>query len=197
MHQNFGPQIAAALAVEPVTLLTLDHVCAIAAKESAIYWIGFVDRLKAQDILPLCVFDASGDFPGTSRGAFPPNAAAMRADPDCADLVDPLIAAANTSRRILHGWGSAQFLYKGYGLFQYDLQNVRRNVTERAFFAEQKWGSFDECVSRLMSEMREKLRATDGNLDRAIVAYNGSGLGAERYGASVEVLRERCAAVTV
>lgn len=186
MTANFKPQIDATIA-PPVDF---DLVCAIAAKESAIYWIGFIDRIEPADLLPLCVFDASGDYPGTSRTARPQNAAALRADPQYGSLTDMLIAASNETRRVLHGWGPAPYLYKGYGLFQYDLQNL---WADPAFFVNKLWGDFAACLQRFNSEMNEKLRITHGNLHDAVRAYNGSGDTAEHYADSVMILRDWCA----
>jgi hypothetical protein len=188
MMGNFGPQIVAAVAGTPIDP---DLVCAIAAKESSIYWLGFIDRIAPADLLALCVFDASGDFPGTRRNAFPVNAAALRDDPHFVGLADMLIAEANKMRRVLHGWAPAGYLYKGYGIFQYDLQHVR---DDEAFFRDREWYSFASCMERLMREMRTKLQATGGDLERAVRAYNGSGPRADIYVRDVMLIRQWCAA---
>jgi putative peptidoglycan binding protein len=97
MTTNFKPQIDTATAGTPVTF---DLVCAIAGKETAIYWIDFIDRITPENLLPVCVFDATGDFPGTenNRSAFPVNAAALRADHRFGPgLTDMLVAESNKS----------------------------------------------------------------------------------------------------
>jgi hypothetical protein len=190
MTQNFKDQIDPVIAGTPVDF---DLVCAIAAKESAIYWIEFIDRMKPADLLPLCVFDASGDFPGTQRSAFPMNAAALRQAPGYGDAItDMLIAESNKMRHVLRGFGPATYLYKGYGLFQYDLQNI---VDDRPFFEQKLWYTFDHCIDRMMREMREKLNRNDNDLTAAVVAYNGSGVRAQRYAESVMILRDWSSAV--
>lgn len=187
LRDTFNAPIQAAIAGSP---FDFDHVCAIAAKESALYWIGFVDRLKPADILPLCVFDATGDAPGTegTRSAFPVNAAALRADPRYGDaLTDMLIAESNRMRHALHGWAPADYLYKGYGIFQYDLQNI---TDDDAFFREKLWHDMDKCLDRLMRELREKLARTHNDLWQAIRAYNGAGDAADKYMRSVRLMYE-------
>lgn len=190
METHFKAEIEAAIADTP--MITLDLVCAIAAKESAIYWIGHIDRLAPDVILRLCVFDASGDVPGTARKAFPVNAEAFRRDPRYGELTDELIAAGNEMRRVLRGFGPAAYLYKGYGIFQYDLQNIEQ---DEGFFRGRLWSEFGACIGRFKTEMREKLRVRDGNLEQAVRAYNGSGPRAERYERSVMLMRDWCSAV--
>ena len=79
-----------------------------------------------------CVLDANGDYPGTKRSAFPTNTAAFRKQYG-AEL-DMLISEANATRK-LRGFGPQQWVYEGYGFFQYDLQSVK---TDGAFFRERK-----------------------------------------------------------
>ena len=64
---HYGPQISAALAEGP---FDLDTACAIVCQETGIYLIDFIDRMSPAEALARCVFDASGDADGTSRGAF-------------------------------------------------------------------------------------------------------------------------------
>ena len=188
MRTNFAVTIDAAIA--GVAGLDSDLVCAIACKESAIYWVGKISSLPPADILRYCVFDASGDFPGTTRHAFPVNAAALRADPAFGALTDMLIQEANNARAGLRGYGPAEYLYKGYGIFQYDLQNIRTDVE---FFRDKLWYGFDACMDRFMREMRAKLTASGGDIRLAVRMYNGSGPAAEQYAADVMQLAAWCA----
>jgi hypothetical protein len=87
-----------------------------------------------------------------------------------------LIAEANATRK-LRGYGPQQWVYKGYGIFQYDLQDV---ITDEAFFRERKWHDFEESLARVMKELKGKFAVT-GELWEAVRAYNGSGARAERY----------------
>jgi hypothetical protein len=192
MLANFKSHIDQAITGTPIDF---DLVCAIAAKESAIYWINFINRITPADILSLCVFDATGDAPGTEnqRSAFPVNAAALRHDARYGDAVtDMLIAESNKMRRVLRGFGPASYLYKGYGIFQYDLQNI---VDDYPFFDNKLWYTFDNCIARLMKELREKLQIHQGLVMNAVRAYNGSGDRADKYVRSVMILREWCAAI--
>jgi len=132
-------------------------------------------RLSAKEILARCVLDANGDYPGTKRSAFPTNTAAFR-NQYGDEFADMLISEANETRK-LRGFGPQQWVYKGYGLFQYDLQSVK---TDEAFFRERKWYDFDECLNRVMKELAGKYKAQK-DVWKAVRAYNGSGAGAARY----------------
>ncbi len=105
-----------------------------------------------------------------------------------------LIAEANQMRRVLHGWSAAQYLYKGYGIFQYDLQNI---TSDEPFFREKLWYTFDHCIDRLMREIKTKLQANANNLEKAVRAYNGSGPRADIYVRDVMLIRQWCATIPV
>src|ERR1700730_5227652 len=75
MKSNFGAAIQSAVSGTP---FSLDLICGIACQETAYFWISFLDSLSPPEILQRCVLDASGDFPGTQRSAFPKNTAAFR-----------------------------------------------------------------------------------------------------------------------
>jgi hypothetical protein len=177
IKDNFRDQIDGVLAGSP---FTLDMACGIACQETGIYLLGFSHKLTPEAALGRCVFDASGDSDGTTRGAFPQNTAAFRqAMGD--DLTNMLIREANETRA-LRGLGAAKWVYKGYGIFQFDLQNIRQ---DEAFFREKGWGRFDQCLSRLLSVLMRKYAATH-DVYQAIRAYNGSGRAADNYLANVK-----------
>ncbi len=187
IKSNYGPQINDVLAGSP---FTLDIACAIACQETGIYLRPFTKMLPADEALARCVFDASGDADGTSRGAFPQNTAVFRtAYGD--DLTNLLIAEANQTRA-LRGLGAAQWVYKGYGVFQYDLQNIK---TDEVFFREKRWGRFDECLTRLLALLMRKYAATN-DVMLAIRAYNGSGQRADNYLANVKQFIAFCSEVS-
>lgn len=188
LKEHFGAAMKTAVAGTP---FTVDHLCAIACKETAIFWVGLIDALPAREIVERCVFDASGDYPGTSRRAFPVNADAFRAVYGDA-FADMLIDEANKTRRLRH-YAPRAWLYKGYGLFQYDLQHVK---TDEAFFRERQWYDFGRCLEKVMKELKEKHAAT-GDLWRAVRAYNGSGPKATQYANHVMRFVEWCATVTL
>lgn len=171
--QNFGDQIDQAIQGSP---LDANHVAAIACKETANVWLGWIDRLAPADVLARCVFDGSGDVPGTSRSAFPRNAADFRAKVGDA-LTDMLIDEANETRK-LRGYSPQRWLYKGYGLLQYDLQHY---LNDPAFFRDRQWRAMDACLDRFMKEMTTKLQAAGGDIPDAVRRYNGSGPKAEQY----------------
>jgi hypothetical protein len=185
---NFGAQLRAAVNGKAYKV---KHLCAIVCQESAYKWLDWLAAYDSQAIVARCVFDASGDYPGSPRSAFPKNTAEFRArygDP----FTNILIHEANLTRR-MQGWGDKSWVYKGYGIFQYDLQHVK---SDEAFFTEKKWYSFDECLLRCCRELDSKLAATHGDLWKAIKRYNGSGPAAEHYMQNVKVFTDYCAEVT-
>lgn len=91
-----------------------------------------------------------------------------------------LIEEANKTRA-LRGYSRKDWVYKGYGIFQYDLQFVK---TDPDFFFEKQWYDFGACLRRLMRELRTTW-TRHGNLFEAIRAYNGSGRAAAVYAQNV------------
>lgn len=188
LMDNFGDRIKGACvgkAYKP------KHLCAIVCQETAYKWIPWIGHQSTQTIVERAVFDASGDYPGTSRTAFPPNTQAFRQKYGTA-FTDMLIEEANKTRR-LQGWSDKSWVYKGYGLFQYDLQHVK---PDESFFRNREWYSFDSCLSRVTQELDSKLVAQGGNFWKAIKAYNGSGPNAERYMQNVKVFTGYCEEIT-
>jgi hypothetical protein len=155
------------------------HYCAIACQETAYFWLPRIGKHTPHEILSLCVLDGSGDVLGTVRNAFPKNTAAFRVRYGD-KITEKLIAAGNRARaaRGLKPWAK---IYKGYGIFQYDLQFV---VDDEIFFFQEQWGDIRKCIDRVNKELRAKY-ARHGDLRKAIKAYNGSGPRAEAYAANV------------
>jgi hypothetical protein len=187
MVDNFGNQLTAAVRGKPYGVR---HLCAIVCQETAYKWLKWTGTMSPREIVERSVFDASGDYPGTSRSAFPKNTAAFR-NRFGDDLTNMLIEEANITRR-LQDYGDKEWVYKGYGIFQYDLQHI---LTDKAFFSEKKWYSFDECLSRCCSEIDEKLGNSGGDLWDAIRRYNGSGARAQQYMENVKIFTDYCAEV--
>ena len=185
---NFATQFRGAVQGKPYQV---KHLFAIVCQETAYKWIKWIGKEDAKTIVARSVFDASGDYPGTTRSVFPVDTAAFKARYGDA-FTDMLIEEANVTRR-MQGWSDQQWVYKGYGLFQYDLQKVD---TDEAFFREKQWYSFDTCLAKCVSELDEKLKAKNGDLWKAIAAYNGSGAAAIRYAANVQTFTDYCAEVT-
>ncbi|MEI8574449.1 peptidoglycan-binding protein [Methylomonas sp. LW13] len=184
LMNNFGPEITKAISGKAYDV---DIVCAIACKETAIEWLAWIDKMPPEQILARCVFDASGDYPNTTRKAFPINTAAFCARYNKV-LTDQLIFEANLTRR-LKKFQDKEWVYKGYGIFQYDLQHI---VDDLEFFRDKKWYNFSECLKRLITEMDSKLHDAKGNLAEAIRRYNGSGQKAEEYAVHVLQMTEWC-----
>ena len=185
---NFGSQMRVAVDGK---VYRVEHLCGIVCQETASKWLRWVGTHSAETILERCVFDASGDYPGTTRSAFPRNTSAFRSKYGEA-LTAMLVAEANLTRR-MQGWGDKPWVYKGYGLFQHDLQHV---LTDEAFFRARKWRSFEDCLLRCGRELDAKLRLAKGDLSTAIERYNGSGPRARQYRRNVEALTAYCAEVT-
>lgn len=179
LMQHFGSEIGQAVSGTP---FDPDLVCAIGARETGIKWLPWINALTPAELLARCVFDASGDYPGTSRRAFPVNAAAFRTRYGDA-IGDDLIAEANLTRA-LQGWGPEKWLYKGYGIFQYDLQHFEK---DEAWFREKQWQTIGGCLSRLLRELNDKHAAAGGSdiLRDTVRRYNGSGTAAEEYATNV------------
>jgi len=186
MKTNFGEEIRRATAN---TSFSLDIVCAIACQETAYFWVSLISRLSTDEILARCVLDASGDVPNSSRGPFPKNTQAFRSRYGD-DFTNMLIAEANQTRQ-LRGMGPKNWVYKGYGIFQYDLQAVEE---DEQFFREKKWYVFSECLDRLMKELNEKF-AIFNDVKKAIRAYNGSGSAAQEYANNVMEFARYCSEV--
>jgi hypothetical protein len=183
MVSNFQPELADAVRS---TSFTVPLLCAIACRETGTYWLPLTPYNKAAEILGLCVYDASGDVGGIPRRAFPANTAQFRLAYGDA-FTTMLIGEANKARTA-RGLHPASIAYKGYGIFQYDLQNVR---TDEAFFRSKLWYSFTECVIRAIKELKKKYEAT-GDIQDAVRAYNGSGPKAEQYARDVIRLLPFC-----
>jgi hypothetical protein len=166
------------------------HLCAIACQETAFVWVGWIKTRPVQQIVERCVFDASGDASGTSRSAFPRNTAAFR-ERYGVSLTNMLINEANLTRT-MRGYGPKRWVYKGYGIFQYDLQHI---VADEAFFRDKRWYDFRTCMGKAMKELKAK-HAQTGDLWRAIKSYNGSGPRAEQYMRNVKAFTPICAEIT-
>ena len=187
MKRQFGRKMTDRVDGTP---FSLDLLCGIVCQETASHWLPFITTMTPERIVERCVYDASGDYPGTSRKAFPTNTAAFRhryGD----TFTEMLIAEANETR-VLRGFKPKQWVYKGYGIFQYDLQHVVKN---EAFFRDKQWYDFDVCLERAVGELTQKYKEQNGNLWEAVRAYNGSGRKARDYASNVRQFTARAAKV--
>ena len=92
---------------------------------------------------------------------------------------------------MLRGFRPQRQVYKGYGLFQYDLQHV---IRDRTFFKEKRWCDFDDCMNRAQRVLRSKYARTD-DLWLAVRAYKDGGSAAMRYASNVFQFTNYCAEV--
>lgn len=191
LKASFGAELKAAV---KKSNFTVDHLCGIACQETAYFWLSFIDDLNPVQICAACVLDGSGDYKPEQnpRSAFPRNTAAFRAQYDASDpgFADMLIAEGNASRKI-RSMQPVNWLYKGYGLFQYDLQFVK---TDKGFFLNKEWHSFAACLDRLMVELDRTWKIHKNHFD-AIRAYNGSGVDAHNYAVNATGYAEISASV--
>jgi hypothetical protein len=176
LKKHFGEEIATAV---DGTHYSVENICGIACQETAYFWLGMLDNLSPQEVCARCVLDACGDAPGTARNAFPRDTKTFRnAYGD--QRTDMLIEEANKTR-VLRKLKPQKWVYKGYGLFQYDLQFVK---ADPAFFFERQWYDFSACLARVMRELRGTW-VKYGNVFEAIRAYNGAGRSAAVYAQNV------------
>ncbi len=183
MKTNYGARLVQAVDGTPFWPALL---CAIACQETAIYWHKSIDTASTASILSACVYDASGEKPDWPRSAFPRNTAAFRAAYGDA-FTNMLIAEANAARA-LRSLGPAEWVYKGYGIFQYDLQFVK---DDESYFRDKKWYDFDECLARAMKELKRKYAALN-DVWETVRAYNGSGERARKYMRHVQAFNDFC-----
>lgn len=188
LKTNFAAEMAAAAPNAPVDSNLL---CAIACQEAACYWLEWTTRYTPAQIVAHCVFDASGDVPSAPRSAKPKNTAQCRKDLGAA-FTDDMIAEANAMRK-MRGMKPAQIVYKGYGIFQYDLQFA---YSDFDFFKSHKWRSFSECATRAAKELSANY-AKYKDLRTAVRAYNGKGAKAEQYADNVMEFLAACKTVKV
>lgn len=163
------------------TVFNKKHLVAIACQETAYMWINWIGKYDATTILRRCVLDGTGDTSDTigQRAAFPKNKEQFIIKFSQSTL-DMLIKEGNLTRQ-LRGLNAATILYKGYGLFQYDLQFI---LTDEDFFLKKQWYSIDECLKRVMKELNNKYDISH-DLKTSIRMYNGRGKRAENYANNV------------
>lgn len=171
IESHFGEQIIKAVKETP---FTPDIVISIALQESAQDWVHLIHDHTPEQILPLIISDPSGDQPNTSRHAFPKNLAEFKSK--YPELADMLVAEGNKYRD-MKGWTPRPWLYKAYGIFCLDVQIIE---SDKAFFENKLWYSFDACMERLMGELMTKFHITD-DVWSAVKYYNGFGKQADEY----------------
>lgn len=179
--ENFGEILRARLAG---TQIPLSLACAIACQESAYTWFDreiFKKGRTPPQMMRLLVLDNV-----SPRRAFPRDTTTFKQDRKFGDLAPALIEISDASR-LARGYQPTGNLLYGYGLFQYDLQNI---LTDPAFWRDNVpgssvaglWGDVGACTDRLVKEMNRKIARHPGDLKSAVSAYNGTGPNARAYG---------------
>ena len=171
METHFGDKLKAAT---QNTKFNENHLIAIACQESAGDWIMWIEKHTPDEILAACVSDPTGDQPGTVRNVWPQNLLVFQKD--YPTLAPQLVEAGNVYRA-MKGWTARNWLYKAYGIFQYDIQAIKE---DKVFFEQQQWKSMDYCLERVMMELKSKIELS-GDIWGAIKHYNGSGKAADQY----------------
>lgn len=179
LKKNYADAITDALKKSGLPF-NINHVIAIICQETAYVWVNWVHEYSPEQILGRCVFDASGDLNGT-RQAFPKDTEHF-IEKYGQDFADFLINEANLTRK-MRGWKPKRWVYCGYGIAQYDLQNI---LTDEIFFRDRLWYSMEGVMSRLIKELSTKIKASNGDIWDAIRRYNGSGKAAENYKENVK-----------
>ncbi|MFT8243766.1 hypothetical protein [Roseomonas sp. BN140053] len=188
LTSNFASPIAEAIRGTPVSIALVQ---AIACKETHNLWLSRTATHRPEELLANCIGDACGDVPECSRTAFPRNGGVFRAEYGDA-FADALIAEAN-KMRAMRGMPPSKLLYKGYGIFQYDLQHVK---ADEDFFRKFQWHDMNHCLHRLMRELKKKFASAGGNTREAVRRYNGSGARAEAYADEVMQFCSWCEGTT-
>lgn len=173
------------------TTFSIDHICGIACQETAFLWVNWIDDMSPDEVLGRCIGDASGDYPGTHRNPFPKNTAAFRLKYG-EDLTAMLIDEANKTRAV-RGMNPREWVYKGYGIYQYDLQHI---MTDEDFFSGRGWYHYAQCIAKVMSELKSKF-AIHKEIWKTIKSYNGSGEKATQYANNVLQFTQYSSEVTV
>ena len=146
--ENFGAKMKTAVNGKAYGV---KHLCAIVCQETAYKWVPWIGKQTVSTIVERAVFDASGDAPNAPRSAFPKKTADFRAKYGDS-FTGMLIEEANKTRRI-QSYSDKPWVYKGYGLFQFDLQHVDKH---EGFFRNKQWYSFDTCLAKVIAELDEK-----------------------------------------
>lgn len=184
INASFGPSLSQAVSGTPVTL---PLVAAIACKETFNIWLPRIDAVPAGRLLGCCIGDASGDVAGHPRRAFPQTTAAFRQR--YGDARTDMLVGETNAARALRGLPPAHMVYKGYGIFQYDLQHV---LADQDFFFGRQWHDMGACAAKLVGELQAKLQASGGDLRGAVRRYNGAGPAAEEYADTVMQFKAWC-----
>lgn len=159
-------------------------LCAFACQESGyMWWTPLRNRYKPAELLRLLVLDNV-----TPRKAFPRDTQAFLKDARYGEIAQDLIAASEVSREVRGVKKTGNLLF-GYGLFQYDLQNIVddpdfwfRSMPGGTGDVRGMWGDIGALTDRFLKVLTKKYVVSGGDMDLAISRYNGGGANAREYG---------------
>ncbi len=151
--KNFREQ--AQVAVKS-TLFAPDLLIAIAYQETGYVWKPLAEKgLKPIDILRACV----GDTLDKERTVFPKSKEDLESAPRGAEMFKIAREALVEIANLVPGYGAIlrnpnKFCH-GFGVFQYDIQYFK---TDPDFFLLKKWYNFNDCSTRLVSELQASVK---------------------------------------
>jgi len=172
---QFGPAIQNATNGSP---FHLDFITAIAMQESFEVWGRAYKTKTPAEVLDVCTGDII-DAPG--RSAFPKNRAALEAVPNGPQMFqiarNAFVAMAQVATEYQKYVANPDKFCHAFGIFQYDIQEFQR---DSAFFLNQDWGSFQNCMTKCLAELNAKWQVVyphkktldDTELFYVAVAYN-------------------------
>jgi hypothetical protein len=177
------------------TPFTPNILCAIACQETGRAWFNskFCGGRSRDEILRLLVLD----HPKHARKAFPSDTAEFEKDPDLGHLAPALKAASDAAfsaakgTPVFDGWDRTGEIFRGWGLFQYDLQNIRNDGRKKlgdvAFWSDKDgkrdvdhdgmpdiglWGNAEACTARAVQVLTSKYRP-GMSMVQLFTRYNG------------------------
>ncbi|MFT8718745.1 hypothetical protein [Acetobacter sp.] len=158
-------------------------LCAFACQESGyMWWTPLRKQYRPADLLRLLVLDNV-----TPRNAFPRDTQTFLKDVRYGEIAQDLIAASDTSREVRRIKKTGNLLF-GYGLFQYDLQNIVddpdfwfKSMPGRGGDVRGMWGDIGTSTDRFLKVLTKKYSVSGGDMDLAIARYNGGGSNAREY----------------
>jgi len=189
LNKNFHKELVKATKDTPFSISLLS---AIVAQESGYYLVkNHTMDYETNIILKNCILDATGDIHGT-RKAFPINTLIFKSVYGN-KLTNELIKESNRAKKFRHITSSSNYVYAGYGLFQYDLQYIK---TDEKFFRNKEWYIFENIVEKVIKELSQKYKENKRNMRKTIISYNGSGKKAINYAKNVffynKVIEKEC-----
>jgi hypothetical protein len=175
--EQFRSKIEVAIAGTP---FSLDMLTAIALQETYYIWGKLYTTLSVNEVLKLCVGDTI-DAP--NRSAFPKNKAALLSVDKGEEMFDIAREALESVGAYVQEYkkvadsSPAKFCH-GFGIFQLDLQFFKEDAN---YFLENRWYSFDDCLTKCINELKAALKRAYGSGKTALtdeekvyvaIAYN-------------------------